>query len=141
MGLGRDWGWFEKEERWRRVEKEGVVVGSKEERVKKRRERKTRRAQIEMVDWALERRRGYDEAAAERRVSGGEGGGVLLWMVDLKELEMVVLLILSMGEEDCSCSLSGKKTRKKPSPQLSLLLLLSLLPFAVNPIDDLSLSL
>lgn len=104
-----------------------AVLGSKVERVKKSRVMKTRRAQIEMVDWALVRMR--------------------LELLRLKEVEPVRPrddLVVEDGEEEDaepgerarsllvgealgpgvlsrSSSSSGKKTRRRPMPRLSVL--------------------
>lgn len=113
-----------------------VVVGSKVDRVKRRRVMKMRRAQMEMVDWALEMRR---LEGVRLRV---------LLMIGLKQLEdeedddeddvveeeekrSVFFLLISMD------SSSGKSTRRKPIPQPSLLPL----AFAVNNLMPPSLSL
>lgn len=103
-------------------------MGSKVERVKRRREKKTRRAQMEMVDWALQR--SWAELVRLRRVLNGDGNeedGEENIVFSL-EIRLIVLLLLG------SCCSSGKKTKKNPIPQPSVLLLLLFLGFAVNAI-------
>lgn len=103
-------------------------MGSKVERVKRRREKKTRRAQMEMVDWALQR--SWAELVRLRRVLNGDGNeedgeeNIVFFL----EIRLIVLLLLG------SCCSSGKKTKKNPIPQPSVLLLLLFLGFAVNAI-------
>ncbi|PON38864.1 hypothetical protein PanWU01x14_309530, partial [Parasponia andersonii] len=109
------------------------LLGSKVERVKRRRVMKTRRAQIEMVDWALVRRR----FELVRLIT--ELGIVVVEVVGL-----VVLVVEEFGEEEgeekslflstMAELSSGKKTRRRPIPQLSLELLA--LIAAVKPIFD-----
>lgn len=74
-------------------------MGSKVERVNKSKETKTSKAQIEIVDWALETR--WTELVRLRRV--------------LNVIEGFNFLPLISS----SSSSSGKKIRKKPIPQIS----------------------
>lgn len=74
-------------------------MGSKVERVNKSKETKTSKAQIEIVDWALETR--WTELVRLRRV--------------LNVIEGFNFLPLMSS----SSSSSGKKIRKKPIPQIS----------------------
>lgn len=99
-------------------------MGSKVERVKRRREKKTRRAQMEMVDWAL--LRSWAELVRLRRVLNGDGNE------EDGEENIVFFLEIRLLLLGSSCS-SGKKTKKIPIPQPSVLLLL-FLGFAVNAI-------
>lgn len=75
-------------------------MGSKVERVNKSKEKKTSKAQIEIVDWALETR--WTELVRRRRV--------------LNVIEGFNFLLLISS----SSSSSGKKMRKKPIPQISV---------------------
>lgn len=110
-----------------------VVLGSKVERVNRRRVTKTKRAQMEIVDWALERMTleallllklgfgGDEEEEEEDDGTEGDDGE------EIKSLFLSTMGLLS----------SGKKTRRRPMPQFSLLLPLLLLldlAFAEMPI-------
>lgn len=98
-------------------------LGSNVERVKRRRVRKMRRAQMEIVDWALERI--WLEFVRLRSVLTV----VIVLVLFLLLLLMLLFLLLIMAA--CSSSSSGKNTKKKPIPQPSVLFL----PFAINPIS------
>lgn len=107
------------------------MVGSKVERVKRRRVRKRKRAQIEMVDWALVRIGLFElvllmffEELIQFEVDGEDDEGE-------EEEEDKGMVVAAVAAEELS---SGKKTRRKPMPQLSLLLALD---FAVIPISSL----
>lgn len=116
------------------------------ERVKSRRVMKTRRAQIEMVDWALERRTLLE--LLRLKEDGSEGEGVEEEAEEVEEEEEEVeeesLLLLSTMALALALELvllsSGKKTRSKPIPQFSplllgLLLMLLGLALAVKPMS------
>lgn len=104
-----------------------AAEGSKVERVKRRRVRKTRRAQMEIVDWALERIRLLElvllktvHVLEEEEEEGVEDDGE---EVEEEEKSLVVLSRMAVVVPPLS---SGKNTRSKPIPQFSLLLLLLL---------------
>lgn len=88
----------------------------KVERVNTRRVTKRRRAQIEIVDWVLERRL-----------------EVVFLVALVKGLLLLLLLLLIM----VALSSLAKKTRNRPIPQLSLLVF----DLPEKPISDLSLGL
>ncbi|KAL6987154.1 hypothetical protein U1Q18_012909 [Sarracenia purpurea var. burkii] len=103
-----------------RREVKWVAAGSKVERVKTRRVMEMRSAQMEMVDWALERR-WFELALDLKMVEDDEED-------DDDEEKRLVLFWLEISMDS---STSGKKTRQKPIPQPSLLFL----AFAVTAID------
>jgi len=123
-------------------------VGSKVERVKRRRVMKRKRAQMDMVDWALEIialevllllmldliNEGEEAEEEEEDVGGGGGGGDEEGEEEEEEEKRVILSTMGW------LSSWGKKTRSKPMPQFSLLWLLLLfvslaLAFADSPIS------
>lgn len=101
----------------------GREEGSKVERVKRRRVRKTERAQIEIVDCAFVNK----TLEFVLLIDGIKRLLLVVLLLSTTLLLLEVLFVLPLLLPS-----SGKNTRRKPVPQFSLLLLLFGLSFAVK---------
>lgn len=104
----------------------GREEGSKVERVKRRRVRKTERAQIEIVDCAFVNK----TLEFVLLIDGIKRLLLVVLLLSTTLLLLEVLFVLPLLP--LLLPSSGKNTRRKPVPQFSLLLLLFGLSFAVK---------